>query len=177
MGPNAWIFTWILLLAVQFLLFALFGSMGIAVLVLNCILFPSGLANLVLMNVRGTPFLPSDLLALQTATEVASTYTISLTPAQFVMLPAFILWCFILFRISDKRKQPNLYRKIFRRLTPAVLSCAIIGILYYTPVLETCKITDNVWNKVASCRTNGFYMNFFINIHYLLPSSSCTNQK
>lgn len=170
MGPNAWIFTWILLLAIQFLLFALFGSMGIAVLILNCILFPSGLANLVLMNVRGTPFLPSDLLALQTATEVASTYTISLTPAQFVMLPAFILWCFILFRISDKRKQPNLYRKVFRRLTPAVLSCAVIGILYYTPLLEVCKITDNVWNKVASCRTNGFYMNFFINIHYLTVS-------
>ena len=39
-----------------------------------------------------------------------------------------------------------------------------------TPVLETCKITDNVWNKVASSRTNGFYLNFFINIHYLTVS-------
>ena len=27
-----------------------------------------------------------------------------------------------------------------------------------------------VWNKAASCRTNGFYMNFFINIHYLTVS-------
>lgn len=170
MGPNAWIFNWILLLALQFLLFAIFGNMWAAVLVLNCILFPSGLANLVLMNVRGTPFLPSDLLALQTATEVASTYTISLTPAQFVMLPAFILWCFILFRIRDKKKQPNLRQKVVRHLTPAVLSCFVIGILYMTPILETCKITDNVWNKVASSRTNGFYLNFFINIHYLTVS-------
>lgn len=170
MGPNAWIFTWILLLAVQFLLFAVSGNMGISVLILNCILFPSGLANLVLMNVRGTPFLPSDLLALKTATEVASTYTISLTPAQFVMLPAFILWCFILFRIRDKKKETKLYRKIGRHLVPAFLSFAVIGVLYYTPILERCKITDNVWNKVASCRTNGFYMNFFLNIHYLTVS-------
>lgn len=170
MGPNVWIFTWILLLAIQFLLFAIIGNMGIAILILNCILFPSGLANLVLMNVRGTPFLPSDLLALGTATEVASTYTISLTPAQFVMLPAFILWCFIIYRIQDKKKETLLRKKIIRHVTPAVLSCLVLGILYNTPILETCKITDNVWNKVASCKSNGFYMNFFINIHYLTVS-------
>lgn len=170
MGPNVWIFTWILLLAIQFVFFAVFGNMGVAILVMNLILFPCGLANLVLMNVRGTPFLPSDLLALQTATEVASTYTISLTPAQFVMLPAFILWCFLVFRIRNKAKALTLQKRVMKRLTPVVLSCLVIGILYNTSILENCKITDNVWNKVASCRTNGFYMNFFINIHYLSVS-------
>lgn len=170
MGPNVWIFTWILLLGIQFLLFGLIGNMSIAVLILNCILFPSGLANLVLMNVRGTPFLPSDLLALKTATEVASTYTISLTPAQFVMLPAFILWCFLIYRIKDTKKENKLSKRIIRRFTPVALSCLVVGILYNTPILEKCKITDNVWNKVASCKSNGFYMNFFINIHYLTVS-------
>lgn len=170
MGPNVWIFTWILLLAIQYILYAICGSMGAAILIMNLILFPCGLANLVLLNVRGTPFLPSDLLALQTATEVASTYTISLTPAQFVMLPAFILWCAVVFRIRNKAKAPTLTRRLVNRLSPVVVSCAVIAVLYNTPLLETCKITDNVWNKVASCRTNGFYMNFFINIHYLSVS-------
>ncbi len=170
MGPNVWIFTWILLLALQFFLFALVGSMSLAILLLNCILFPAGIANLVLLNVRGTPFLPSDLLALRTATEVASTYTVSLTPAQFIMLPAFFLWCFFVYRLRDRKKPVGFRKKLLQRLVPAVLSCFTVWILYKTPVLETCKITDNVWNKVASCRTNGFYMNFFINMQYLAVS-------
>lgn len=167
MRPSVWIFTWILLLAIQYIFYSVFGNMGIAVLVMNLILFPCGLANLVLLNVRGTPFLPSDLLALQTATEVASTYTISFTPAQFVMLPAFILWCFMIFCIRSKQKETVAFRRIVKRLSPTLLSCIVIGILYNTPILENAKITDNIWNKVASCRSNGFYMNFFLNIHYL----------
>ena len=170
MGPNVWIFTWILLLAIQYIFYSIFGNMGVAVLVMNCILFPCGLANLVLMNVRGTPFLPSDLMALQTAAEVASTYTISFTPSQFVMLPAFIIWCFLIFRIRNKRKEPNLRKKLIKRFSPILASCVVIAILYKTPILSICKITDNIWNKVASCRTNGFYMNFFLNIHYLSVS-------
>lgn len=170
MGPNIWIFTWILLLALEFLFYAICGNISIAMLILDCILFPAGLANLILMNVRGTPFLPGDLLALGTATEVANTYRISLTPAQFVMLPAFIIWCFFLLRLKEKKKMDSLRQKLVRRLTPVVASCLIIGILYNTPILEICKITDNVWNKVASSRTNGFYMNFFLNIHYLSVS-------
>lgn len=170
MGPNVWIFTWILLLAIQYIFYALFGNMGVAVLVMNCILFPCGLANLVLMNVRGTPFLPSDLLALQTAAEVAGTYTISFTPSQFVMFPAFIIWCFLIFRIRNKAKEPDLKKKLVKRFTPVLVSAFVITVLYRTPVLENCKIVDNIWNKVASCRTNGFYMNFFLNIHYLSVS-------
>lgn len=170
MGPNVWIFTWILLLALEFVFYTIIGNMSIAMLVLNCILFPAGLANLVLMNVRGTPFLPGDLLALGTATEVASTYKISLTPAQFVMLPAFIIWCFILFRLKEKKQKIDLRKKLVKRLSPIIASCIVIGILYNTPILENFKIADNVWNKVASSRSNGFYMNFFLNIHYLSVS-------
>jgi phosphoglycerol transferase MdoB-like AlkP superfamily enzyme len=46
----------------------------------------------------------------------------------------------------------------------------IVGIMYNTSILEACKITDDVWNKVGSCQKNGFYMNYFINLHYLKVS-------
>lgn len=167
MNPAVWIFTWILIVALEFLFYAIVGNMSIAILILNCILYPAGLANLILMNVRGTPFLPGDLLALGTATEVADTYSISLTPAQFVMIPAFIIWCFFIFRLKDKKKNVTLRKKLVVRLTPIATSCVMIGLLYNTSILETCGITDNVWNKVASSKSNGFYMNFFINLHYL----------
>lgn len=171
MGPNVWIFTWILLLAVEILFYAVSGNMFVSMIVLDCILFIAGLANLILMNVRGTPFLPGDLLALGTATEVANTYKISLTPAQFVMLPAFVIWCLLLSRLKEKKKKTTpVSQRVIRRVIPLAASCLVIGVLYNTPVLENVKITDNVWNKVASSRTNGFYMNFFLNIHYLSVS-------
>ncbi|MDD7404111.1 MAG: sulfatase-like hydrolase/transferase [bacterium] len=171
MGPNVWIFTWILLLAVEILFYAVSGNMFVSMIVLDCILFIAGLANLILMNVRGTPFLPGDLLALGTATEVANTYKISLTPAQFVMLPAFVIWCLLLSRLKEnKKKTTPVSQRVIRRVIPLAASCLVIGVLYNTPVLENVKITDNVWNKVASSRTNGFYMNFFLNIHYLSVS-------
>lgn len=175
MKPAVWFFSWLLILALQWVAFAVVGRMSSAILIVNAILFPAGLANLVLMDVRGTPLLPADMLALNTAAEVAQTYSISLTPAQFVMLPAFILWCFLVFRVRKKGKiRPSkallparAWEAWARRGASLIAGVAAICLMYQTPVLENCGIVDNVWNKVASSRSNGFYMNFFINLHYL----------
>ena len=52
MYPNVWIFTWILLLAVQFAIYAITGNMYTAMLIMDAVLFPAGLGNLFIMNVR-----------------------------------------------------------------------------------------------------------------------------
>lgn len=169
--PNVWLFTWFLLGAVELLFTALIGNAGIAMLAMDLILFPVGLANLFIMNVRGTPFLPADILGVATATEVASTYTFSLTPAQFVVLPAFAIWCILICRTRFKRQKRAVSRKLIRFASTLVPGIAIIGVLYNTNILPACGIQDNVWNKVSSCRANGFYMNYFINLHYLRVST------
>ena len=169
--PNVWIFTWILLGAIQLLCTALIGNAGIAMLAMDLILFPIGLANLFIMNVRGTPFLPADILGVATATEVASTYTFSLTPAQFVVLPAFAIWCILIYRTRWKRHKHTIRKKLIRFASTVVPGIAIICILYNTDILPACGIQDNVWNKVSSCKANGFYMNYFINFHYLKVST------
>lgn len=165
-----WIFTVILIFALELFFYVFLGNIYYAIIVLDCILFPAGIANFVLMNIRGTPFLPGDLLALGTAAEVAGTYTISLAPMQFVMLPAFLLWCLFVLRIKPKKEKLSLKKQLIKRAVPIASSCLIIGGLYNTSILQTFKIEDNVWNKVSSCRTNGFYLNFFINLHYLSVS-------
>ena len=168
--PNVWIFTWILLGAVQLILMALTGNSSIAMLIMDLILFPAGLANLFIMNVRGTPFLPADILGVATATEVASTYTFSLTPAQYIMIPAFVIWCVLLFKTRTHRKR-NWKRRLIHVAATAVPGIVVVLLLYNTNVLAACGIKDNVWNKVSSCKSNGFYMNYFINLHYLKVSA------
>ncbi len=170
MYAGVWPFTWILLMGIELLLYAIIGNISAASISMDIVLFIAGLANLFIMNVRGTPFLPADILGVTTATEVADHYTLSLTPAQFVMLPAFIIWCMLLVRFHKKAVNLSLQKKVRRRLVPLVSGIAIFAILYNTSVLEACGIKDNVWNKVASCRANGFYMNYFINLHYLKVS-------
>lgn len=169
--PPVWVFTWLLLGAIQLLFMAVIGNAGIAMLVMDLILFPVGLANLFIMNVRGTPFLPADILGVATATEVASTYTFSLTPAQFIIIPAFAIWCIILVKTRKKEKKTGLKKRLLRMAFSMAPGLAIIAVLYQTDVLTKCGIKDSVWNKVYSCRANGFYMNFFINLHYLKVSA------
>lgn len=171
MYPNIWIFTWVLLLAVQLVLFAIFGNISITMVIMDAVLFPVGLGNLFILNVRGTPLLPSDIFGLATATEVASTYTLKFTPAEFIMIPAFIIWIMLIIRFKKKTVQTGLYKKVIRRATPVIASVLILVVLYSTNLLEVCGIKDSVWNKVASCKTNGFYMNFFINLRYLKVSA------
>lgn len=169
--PNVWLFTWILLGGLQFIFIAVIGNESIAMLVMDLILFPIGLVNLFLMNVRGTPFLPSDILGVATATEVASTYTFSLTPAQFVVIPAFCIWCILLFRIRVRGKKTKIGKRLLSAASSLAVGLVIVLSLYHTDVLASCGIKDNVWNKVASCRSNGFYMNYFLNFHYLKVSA------
>ncbi|MCR5587462.1 MAG: LTA synthase family protein [Lachnospiraceae bacterium] len=169
--PNVWIFTWILLLAVEFLMLAVIRNVGVAMIIMDIALFLCGFVNLVVLNVRGTPFLPADILGIQTATEVADHYTISLTPSQFVVLVAFIIWLIVLIKLSKFKVKFKLSTYVGLFLIKAVPALCVINLLYNTSVLEDAGIKDNVWNKVSSCKTNGFYMNFFINLHYLKVAS------
>lgn len=167
MYPNIWIFTWILLLAVQFIIYAICGNINIAMLIMDAVLFPVGLGNLFIMNVRGTPLLPADIFGLVTAAEVASTYTLKFKPAEFIMIPAFIIWIMLIIRFKRKTGKESIRRKLIKRGAPVIVSAAVLVILYSTGLLEAVGIKDSVWNKVASLKSNGFYMNFFINLRYL----------
>ena len=170
-GPMVWIFSWLLLGLIQAVLYAVFGNISLAMLVMDLILFPAGVANIFLMTVRGTPFLPVDLLSLKTGMEVASTYSLSFAPAEFVIFPMFIIWCVILCRTYRRNPKNTWKKRLFKSTASLIPACALIGVLYNTPVLENCGIKDNVWNKVSSCRANGFYLNFFLNLHYLRVSA------
>ncbi len=168
---NVWVFTWLLLMAVQLIFFAIIKNINVAMLVMDLILFPVGLANLFVLAVRGTPFLPSDILGVATATEVADHYTLTLSPVQFIALVGFIIWCIVLFKLKKKHVKVTFKNYIVRFVFSLAPAIAVICILYSTSVLENCGIADDVWNKASSCKKNGFYMNYFINMHYLKVSA------
>ncbi len=94
------------------------------------------------------------------------------------MIPAFIIWIMLVVRFREKTnkntvqaaQKPLLRSKLIKRGAHVITAVAIFMVLYSSGLLELCGIKDNVWNKVASCKSNGFYMNFFINLRYLKVS-------
>ncbi|MCR5623642.1 MAG: sulfatase-like hydrolase/transferase [Lachnospiraceae bacterium] len=169
--PNVVFFTWVLLMGIQLIFTALINRYNIAMMVMDILLLTVGLVNLFVMNVRGTPFLPSDILGVKTAKEVADHYTLSLTPAQFVVFVAFIIWCMILMKFRNRFYKVTFKKYAINFVANVVPAIVIVSVLYNTSILPDHDIVDNVWNKVSSCKTNGFYMNYFINFHYLKVSS------
>ena len=56
MRPGVWPFTWLLLFSIELLIYGICRRASLSMLILNFVMFPIGLANLFIMNVRGTPF-------------------------------------------------------------------------------------------------------------------------
>ncbi|MCR5202324.1 MAG: sulfatase-like hydrolase/transferase [Lachnospiraceae bacterium] len=168
--PNVWIFTWILIFAFELLFMAFVPWASISIVVMDILLFILGLVNFFVLKLRGTPFLPSDIMGAATAKEVADHYKFEFTPVQFITIVFFIIWIMVILKFRIKPKKFEAKKYILKAVTHVLPAFAIIAILYSTSILESAGIKDDVWNKVASCKKNGFYMNYFINVHYLKVS-------
>lgn len=169
--PNVWLFTWLLLGAVELLFTALIGNAGIAMLVMDLLLFPIGLANLFIMNVRGTPFLPADILGVGDSDR--GSFHLHLLAYTGTVCSASCICNLVYLNLPDTQegnKTPD-----SKETDPLCRygctghrdHCCIIQYKHFTGS----GIQDNVWNKISSCKANGFYMNYFINLHYLRVST------
>ena len=123
------------------------------------------------MNVRGTPFLPADILGVTTATEVADKYHLTMTPSQFVAIPAFFIWCLLLLRLRGDKKNALSNRNC----------CDMFFRLSLLQPASFCCIPHRSWRPAGSkivCGTRWFLVRttvststFFINLHYLRVST------
>ncbi|MEE3392656.1 MAG: sulfatase-like hydrolase/transferase [Lachnospiraceae bacterium] len=168
--PNVWPFSWLLVLSIEFIFIALTGNSLAGVAAADILLFILGLVNFFVLTFRGTPFIPSDILGTNTAAEVVSTYSFSFTPAQYIMLVLFVIWIMVLLKCRKRKRKFNIRRYVSVLVTCLAPAIIILAVFYNTPLLTNAGVTDDIWNKAQSCRKNGFYMNFFLNIHYLKVS-------
>lgn len=168
--PNVWLFTWILLLGLQLIFMAVIPNVGAALVSMDIILYILGLVNVFVLRFRGTPFLPSDIMGARTAGEVADHYSFTFSPSQYVSFVAFVIWIMLLLKIRHHRQKFSIKKYAVKFAASALPGLAIVLLLYNTQILTDCGITDSVWNKVSSLKKNGFYMNYFLNLHYLRVS-------
>ncbi len=159
---------YLLILIMEFLVFALSGSLRVSYLVVNTIVFGLGVAHSYLMDFRGTPFLPMDFLSIGTAVGVANTYNYA--PTYKIITASLIFIFIIILAIKTKTPKFKLTVKIILRSIAGTFAAVILIVFYFTSFFANLGVRPDFWNQTRGYHNYGFALNFFLNTKYLYMS-------
>lgn len=159
---------YMLVLLLYLFFFAVTGSVKVPILAVNPLLYLLALTNSYVLEFRGTPFIPMDILGIKTAIGVASTYKFSVSAT--VLLATFIfVWIMI---IGIKMKTPK-YKsavRIITRVFSGVFFVTLMSLFYLTSVLAQLGVVPDFWNQARGYHNYGFAFMFFCNTKYMYMS-------
>ena len=222
------VYTSLLLILVQCVVYALIGHKYVAILLVDGTLLLLAAASYQVGVFRSSPITPADLLFIKTALQVSDHYDIVWSHEQlrcFAFIAAYLLFVFLLGtycpdkrgicyllvkRFREKRRQKmqqtewqeemqqeqevqqqqvemqekqedkpvfsvwkwfqHYYYGIGKLVVRIVLLViGVVGLtrLYSTDVLAQNGIAVSPWDRVSNCKEHGFYLDFFMNLHYL----------
>ncbi len=146
--------------------FAASGSLKAAILVANPILFCLALTNHLMVQFRGTPFVPLDLTTLGVAENILSEYTYTL---DYQMMTAAILLCFLIaVGVQFTTPRFHLVTRIVSRVGTAVIILVMAVLFFFTDFFaNTLGVRPDFWNQLRGYRNFGCTYSFFINTKYL----------
>ena len=167
-SPRTLLLNYILYWVFYGIVYVLTGSLKWPMLIVNPLFFLLSMANYYIMTFRGTPFVPMDFLAAETAFDVAAGYDFSFSHLQVI---AILLLAFILV-ISARLRTPQtgIEIKIASRLFFATLSTAVIGIYLFTNMYAEAGLKPDYWNQARGYHRTGVVLNFCLNTKYLFVS-------
>ena len=159
---------YVVILIMQFIVFAISGKMGLSYLIVNPIIFGFATAHCYVMEFRGTPFLPMDFLSISTAVGVANTY--DYTPNYKVVVATLIFVFIMVLGAKTKTPEYNLITRIISRSFAATFSAVIVLLFFGTSVFANAGVKPDFWNQTRGYRNYGFVFNFVCNTKYLYMS-------
>ena len=150
------------------LVFALSGSLRVALLSVNTVFFGLALAHAYVVTFRSTPFIPMDFFSITTAANVGSTY--DYTPTDIIVTGALLFIFTTVFAIKLKTPKFRILTKILTRSFLGALFTIIFVVFYFTDVFANAGIKPDFWNQTRGYRNYGFVYNFVCNTRYLFMS-------
>ena len=129
---------------------------SVTVAVLVGLLF--NMASYVLSNFRGTPFIPTDILAVNTAANVVSNYDFEFEwqPVSAIVIAAFAIAAVWAFPLKIKFKKSF----IICRAAVAVALCALVMSFL---AIDFMHVNVDIFDQLHATHTHGTAYNFFIN--------------
>ena len=159
---------YLVVLIFYFLVFAACGSLRVAILVVNPVLFGFALAHAYVVEFRGTPFIPMDFLSITTAMNVANTYNYAPT---YIMVTGILIFIFIIV-VGIKTNTPkyNPITKIISRTFTGTFAAILLILFYFTSIFANAGVKPDFWNQSRGYKNYGFVFSFFCNTKYLYMS-------
>ncbi len=147
--------------AVLVLFFALTQSMKWSAVITLLLSYVFNLASFVVNLLRGTPLIPSDFLAIQTAANVAENYTFTM---QYQIVVVTVLTAFLtaLLCVFGYKLPLTTWK---RRLTAALSGLAVF-LVFYIPVLNTdfSAVSMDYFDQYHANNTHGTLYSFYVNL-------------
>ena len=153
--------------AVYYLLWAATGHPAVCCVLLHLACGLWGTANYFVSLYRGTPVLPWDLTALETAAAVSGSY--SYVPTEPMLVGAVLVLVLIWVLRKEFRKGRFL---MDRHTAPVRLGClavgiACLGVAVAPERLEELGVQTDVWDQTGAYRTSGGVAAFVCNLEFL----------
>lgn len=153
--------------AVYYLLWAATGHPAVCCVLLHLACGLWGTANYFVSLYRGTPVLPWDLTALETAAAVSGSY--SYVPTEPMLVGAVLVLVLIWVLRKEFRKGRFL---MDRHTAPVRLGClavgiACLGVAVDPERLEELGVQTDVWDQTGAYRTSGAVAAFLCNLEFL----------
>lgn len=149
---------------------ALFGTVRRSVLVMTPLIYICSVITEVILQLRGTPVLPADILSIGTGLNVASGYHFTISTgmyAGFAVLLVMMLTAWFV-PLKKDRKKRTLKRSITVRLIAAALVAAVAVPFYTTDFAADHKVKPDFWDQARGYRNSGTILNFVLNTKYLI---------
>lgn len=171
MKPNVHIMNIVLFECIALFLFALSGRVNIALMLQSLFCAVYGLAGYFVLEFRGAPIQPWDILSLDTAASVADNYEYKLDRTAVIVLTCFILLLVLEFfqkaKFSGKR-----FRPWQRRLVLGILSGLLIfgytKMLHNEEIVQTkLKLYDKLFTPTTIQYKNGTLTAFLMELQYV----------
>lgn len=141
------------------------GSIRAGVLAATLIPMIFGLANYFVVNFRGSPIVPWDLLSMRTAVSVADNYSFTLQWKQ-----CFVIWAFV-WIILAASKSSVYFRRPLTRFVPAgiylLLFCVYITSIQKSSVQSFFGMDTTLFTLNVLYRNNGIAAAFLGNLRFL----------
>lgn len=160
-APLVFIINYLLYLLLYGVAYALTNRIRIAGIAINILLGTFGLVNHLVLNFRGTPFVPLDFLAAGTAANVVQNY--DFTPTSQMILSGLMLACMIALAVKVTYVNRVRRKAAMRSMYTLASFAAVMFVFYGTSFLSSMNITADLWNQLRGYKAQGSVVGFWLN--------------
>ena len=165
-SPQTFFLNYLVFLVLYSAAAAATGVFRRTLLIVTPILFFFSFGSLLIMQFRGTPLMPADLVTINTGLAVAPGYHFTLTCSMILAVILFILFEVMIFRMPRLRIRRS-YHRAFRLLSLALVLCTSAS-FYLTSIAADNNIKPDFWNQARGYKRSGTVFNFVLNSRYLI---------